>query len=173
MLKIRFEGKHGTIPTYQTIDAAGADLCAQAPTEESAQVCTLIAWRKLTPRSPLEEGHWVLVPGRIAKIPTGVFIDEVKFDDTLPEGCYPYLTLAPRSGHGVKGVTIINTPSIIDMDYRGEIFVTLINHGSETFVIEPGDRIAQLIGSVTFNISGTLRKNVERATGGHGSTGKK
>lgn len=83
----------------------------------------------------------------------------------------------PRSGLALKhGITVLNTPGTIDSDYRGEIRVILANFGKEDFVIEPGDRIAQIVfASVTQaeleavdELGGT-----ERSDGGFGSTGKK
>lgn len=87
------------------------------------------------------------------------------------------LQIRPRSGLAYKyGVTVLNSPATIDSDYRGEVKVLLINHGSEPFVINEGDRIAQgviapiekAIFSTTNYLNETLRQN-----GGFGSTGSK
>lgn len=76
-------------------------------------------------------------PGDIELIPTG-------FAVALPSGYE--LQVRPRSGLAVKhGVTVINAPGTIDADYRGEIKVGLINHGKQSFTVDRGDRIAQLI----------------------------
>ncbi|MBP5230324.1 MAG: dUTP diphosphatase, partial [Clostridia bacterium] len=84
--------------------------------------------------------------------------------------------VAGRSGLGVKkGVTLSNSIGVIDSDYRGEICVGLINHGSEPFTVERGDRIAQLffvpVCHAAFLPVESLDET-ERGTGGFGSTGK-
>lgn len=107
-----------------------------------------------------------LEPGKRAIIPTGIFFE-------IPEGYE--IQVRPRSGLAAKnGVTVLNTPGTIDSDYRGELKVILINLGEQNFVINNGDRIAQLIiAPVTqakFNISDSLSET-ERGTKGFGSTG--
>jgi dUTP pyrophosphatase len=81
----------------------------------------------------------------------------------------------PRSGLALKNqITVLNTPGTIDADYRGEVKVLLINLGKEPFIVNFGDRIAQLIISgyekVELEISETLT-GTERSEGGYGSTG--
>ena len=81
----------------------------------------------------------------------------------------------PRSGLAAKhGVTVLNSPGTIDADYRGEVMVILINHGSEAFVIERGMRIAQMVIAPVTRAElievGAL-DDTARGTGGHGSTG--
>ncbi len=81
----------------------------------------------------------------------------------------------PRSGIALKNsVTVLNTPGTIDADYRGEICVILINHGKNTFEINPGMRIAQLIfmklPEIELDIAQELDQT-ERGSGGFGSTG--
>jgi dUTP pyrophosphatase len=81
----------------------------------------------------------------------------------------------PRSGLAVKnGVTVLNSPGTIDSDYRGEIKVPLINHGSETFIIKRGDRIAQMViaavTQITFHEVTTLDET-SRGVDGFGSSG--
>ena len=83
--------------------------------------------------------------------------------------------MRPRSGLAAKhGVTVLNAPGTIDADYRGEVKVILINHGSEPFEIRRGDRIAQMVvapvSAVGFSERETLDET-ERGTGGFGSTG--
>lgn len=79
----------------------------------------------------------VLYPNCRKLIPTGLFIQ-------LPEGYEAQIR--PRSGLALKnGVTVINSPGTIDADYRGEIGVILVNLSTEPFVINPGDRIAQMV----------------------------
>jgi dUTP pyrophosphatase len=81
----------------------------------------------------------------------------------------------PRSGLALKqGVTLVNSPGTIDADYRGEIGVIMINHGETPFIINPGDRIAQLlIAPVTHaNLMVVDRlDSTERGRGGFGHTG--
>ena len=100
-------------------------------------------------------------------IPTGLFVE-------IPEGYEAQIR--PRSGLAVKqGITCLNTPGTIDADYRGEIKIILINLSQEEQVIEPGDRIAQMViqqvekavWKETGDISSTARN-----TGGFGHTGK-
>ena len=100
-------------------------------------------------------------------IPTGLHIQ-------LPDGYEA--RVQPRSGLAAKyGVTVCNTPGCIDADYIGEIKVILINLSKDKFVINPGDRIAQLIVSkverVVWNEVTELTPT-ERGEGGFGSTGK-
>ena len=101
-------------------------------------------------------------------IPTGIFIE-------LPEGFEAQVR--PRSGLAVKqGITCLNTPGTIDQDYRGEIKIILINLSGEEQVIEPGDRIAQLVIQKVEKASwlnATEISVTERNQGGFGHTGKK
>ena len=80
---------------------------------------------------------WEIGPGSRALVPTGTHLN-------LPEGTVGYIT--PRSGLASKhGITVLNAPGTIDSGYTGEIKVLLINHGDETFFVNEGDRIAQLV----------------------------
>ena len=93
----------------------------------------------------------------------------------LPEGYEAQVR--PRSGLAFKhGVTVINSPGTIDADYRGEIGVLLVNLGSEDFVVNDGERIAQMVVArhekVEFTLVETLDET-ERGEGGFGHTGKK
>lgn len=104
--------------------------------------------------------------GKFAMVPTGLFFE-------IPEGYE--VQVRPRSGLAAKnGVTVLNTPGTIDSDYRGEIKVILVNLSDTDFVINNGDRIAQMIvAPVTqaeFIVSDKLSET-ERGTGGFGSTG--
>ncbi|NNF77427.1 MAG: dUTP diphosphatase [Rhizobiales bacterium] len=109
-----------------------------------------------------------LEPGARALVPTGLAI-------ALPAGFEAQVR--PRSGLALKkGVTCLNTPGTIDADYRGEVGVILINHGSETFKIERGDRIAQLvIAPVTQGtwVEVDSLDDTARGSGGFGSSGKR
>jgi len=114
----------------------------------------------------LAEKEFVLKAGKHAIIPTGISIE-------LPEGYEAQVR--PRSGLAAKfGVTVLNSPGTIDSDYRGEIKVILINLGEKDFVINSGDRIAQMViapvTQSTFEITDSL-SDTERGTGGFGSTG--
>lgn len=106
-------------------------------------------------------------PGGRAAVATG-------FALAIPFGYE--VQVRPRSGLALKhGVTCLNTPGTIDSDYRGEVKVILINHGQEPFLIERGDRIAQLVPAPV--LRATLDKVVtlddtSRGTGGFGSTGR-
>lgn len=79
----------------------------------------------------------VIMPGERRLIPTGISI-------AIPEGFEGQIR--PRSGLAIKnGIGILNGPGTIDSDYRGEIFIILINLGNEPFKVKNGDRIAQLV----------------------------
>lgn len=109
----------------------------------------------------------VLDPGQRALVGTGVRI-------ALPDGYAAFVV--PRSGLAAKhGITIVNSPGTVDAGYRGEIKVSLLNTDTtETYRVEPGDRIAQLIvmpvPKVTFIPVETLPES-HRGEGGFGSTG--
>ena len=111
---------------------------------------------------------FTLRPGERALVPTGIAI-------ALPQGFEAQVR--PRSGLAVKhGVTVLNAPGTIDADYRGEIKVPMINHGSEEFAIVRGDRIAQMV--ITPVTIATLTEvdsleETERGSGGFGSSGQK
>lgn len=103
-----------------------------------------------------------------AMVPTGLFIE-------LPEGFEAQVR--PRSGLAFKsGITVLNSPGTIDADYRGEIKVILVNLSDQTFVVNHGDRIAQMIISrherVEWDLSERLNES-ERGAGGFGHTGTK
>ncbi|MCH1538957.1 MAG: dUTP diphosphatase [Flavobacteriaceae bacterium] len=93
----------------------------------------------------------------------------------LPEGYEAQVR--PRSGLAAKhGLTVLNAPGTIDADYRGEIGVILVNLSNNSFTINPGERIAQLViakyEQVSWNLTESL-DTTERGSGGFGSTGKK
>lgn len=107
-------------------------------------------------------------PGRSVLVPTGMRVE-------IPAGYE--LQVRPRSGLALKQqVTVLNTPGTIDADYRGEIGVILINHGTETFTISPGMRIAQLVLAPVVRANFIISKNLEttkRGEGGFGHTGQR
>ncbi|HAT61383.1 MAG TPA: dUTP diphosphatase [Prevotella sp.] len=93
----------------------------------------------------------------------------------LPEGFEAQVR--PRSGLALKhGITVLNSPGTIDADYRGEIMVLLINFSQENFVINSGERIAQMIitkfEQIKWNVTDCLDET-ERGQGGYGHTGVK
>lgn len=107
-----------------------------------------------------------LAPGKRAMVPTGLAI-------ALPAGYEAQVR--PRSGLAAKnGVTVLNTPGTIDADYRGEVKVILVNLGEDSFEIERGMRIAQMViapvTQASFTEVGSLSET-ERGSGGFGSTG--
>lgn len=109
-----------------------------------------------------------LKPLSRALIPTGLHI-------ALPEGYEAQIR--PRSGLAIKkGITCLNTPGTIDADYRGEVGVILINLSAETFIVNPGERIAQMIinkfEQAEFELVEELDET-ERGEGGFGHTGVK
>ncbi len=110
----------------------------------------------------------LLAPGARAIIPTGYAI-------ALPSGYEAQVR--PRSGLAAKsGVTVLNSPGTIDADYRGEIGVILINHGTEAYTITRGLRIAQMVIAAYSNVTWTETANLPetaRGAGGFGSTGQK
>lgn len=132
------------LPSYATASSAGMDLHAAIPADQ-----------------PL-----MLAPGAWDLVPTGLAM-------ALPEGFEAQVR--PRSGLAAKhAVTVLNAPGTIDADYRGEVKVILINHGSQPFVIERGMRIAQMVIAPVVQASWSLCSELpssDRGTGGFGSTG--
>lgn len=109
-----------------------------------------------------------LKPLSRALIPTGLHI-------ALPEGYEAQIR--PRSGLAIKkGITCLNTPGTIDADYRGDVGVILINLSTETFIVNPGERIAQMVinkfEQAEFELVEELNET-ERGEGGFGHTGVK
>ncbi len=100
-------------------------------------------------------------------IPTGLFME-------LPIGFEAQIR--PRSGLAYKnGITVLNSPGTIDSDYRGEIKILLINLSNDNFIIQSGDRIAQMIISSHENViwsEATMLSETDRGEGGYGHTGK-
>ena len=109
-----------------------------------------------------------IMPGERKLIPTGL-----RFQ--LPDGYE--LQMRPRSGLALKrGVTLLNSPGTIDADFRGEIGVIIINHSDEPFIIERGDRIAQMVLAryerICWYATDSLDES-ERGDGGFGHSGVK
>lgn len=109
-----------------------------------------------------------LRPLERALVPTGLYI-------ALPEGYE--CQVRPRSGLAVKhGITVLNSPGTVDADYRGELRTLLVNLSDTPFVIEPGERIAQMIVSRHEKVEWEeveVLDETERGAGGFGSTGVK
>ncbi len=108
-----------------------------------------------------------LAPLARTLVPTGLYI-------ALPEGMEAQIR--PRSGLAAKfGVTVLNSPGTIDADYRGEIKVILVNLSDSHFVINPGERIAQMVVAKYEKVEWTEVETLdetERGEGGFGSTGR-
>ena len=109
----------------------------------------------------------ILHPMERRLIPTGLYI-------ALPEGYEAQVR--PRSGLALKhGLTVLNAPGTIDADYRGEVGVVLINLSQEDFIINAGERIAQMVIARHEHVEWEMVENLDqtkRGTGGFGSTGK-
>jgi dUTP pyrophosphatase len=109
-----------------------------------------------------------LKPLERALIKTGIFLE-------IPEGYE--CQVRPRSGLAYKnGITVLNSPGTIDADYRGEVGVILINLSSENFVVNDGERIAQLVFAEFKQakwVQAEVLSDTERGEGGFGSTGVK
>lgn len=108
----------------------------------------------------------VLKPLQRCLVPTGLFI-------ALPEGYEAQVR--PRSGLALKkGITVLNSPGTIDADYRGEVCVILVNLSAEEFVIEDGERIAQMVVARHAQVEWEaveILSETERGAGGFGHTG--
>ena len=132
------------LPAYHSAQAAGLDLHAAVAADAPVTIA----------------------PGRRALIPTGIAI-------ALPAGTEGQVR--PRSGLAIRhGVTVLNAPGTIDADYRGEIQVILVNLGTESFTVERGMRIAQLVITSTLQARICEVANLNETTrgaGGFGSTG--
>lgn len=157
------------LPQYETKGSAGFDI--------------RVDFSRVTPENTIKvygdaevvfagEGHTKtmirLEPMTRALLPTGLFT-------AIPEGWQ--VSFRPRSGMAIKkGLTLINTPSLIDCDYRGEWKLPVINLGQETVWIEDGERICQgvleQVNHIEWNEVNTLDET-ERGKGGFNSTGSK
>ena len=114
------------------------------------------------------ENPITLKPMERKLIPTGLFT-------AIPEGYEAQIR--PRSGLAYKhGISVLNSPGTIDADYRGEIGVLLVNLSSDNFIIEDGERVAQMVIAKHEQPTLTLVEYLDetiRSDGGFGSTGKK
>jgi len=136
-------GNDDLLPSYGTLASAGADL-----------------------KSAID----IMLPaGKHARVPTGIWIDQVEWSRLAPQQI-PELQIRARSGLAFKhGITLSNAIGTVDADYPEEICVLLWNTGTEDFQIRRGDRIAQLVLNLVQRIS-DLSVGGERL-GGFGSTG--
>ena len=118
-------------------------------------------------RAYLPDGSVTLQPMQRALIPTGLYLE-------IPEGYEGQVR--PRSGLAFKhGITVLNTPGTIDADYRGELKQILINLSDEPFVINNGDRIAQIVFARCEQaemVEVEELSETERGAGGFGHTGQ-
>lgn len=142
-VRVLAHGEGLTLPAYQTAQAAGLDLVAAVAEEQPVTIA----------------------PGKRTLIPTGLSIE-------LPPGFEAQVR--PRSGLALKhGVTCLNSPGTIDADYRGEVGIILANLGDEPFVVNRGDRVAQLVvAPVTQAVLKPVAAltGTKRGAGGFGST---
>jgi len=133
------------LPAYETSGSAGMDL--RAAVAENLPV--------------------ILAPGARTLVPTGLKI-------ALEPGYEAQVR--PRSGLALKhGVTCLNSPGTVDSDYRGEVGVILINHGQDPFVIQRGERIAQMViarHEQAAMVEVEALDETARGAGGFGSTGR-
>ena len=118
-------------------------------------------------RAYLPEGPITLKPMQRTLVPTGLFME-------IPEGYEGQVR--PRSGLAIKnGITVLNTPGTIDADYRGEVKIILINLSDTDFVINSGERVAQIVFAKCEQmevLSVETLSETERGAGGFGHTGK-
>ena len=107
----------------------------------------------------------IILPGQRKKIPTGICI-------ALPEGYEAQIR--PRSGLAInQGITLLNSPGTIDADYRGEVALIVINHGSVPFAVTRGMRLAQMVVQKIFQVDWVEASKLEstsRGSGGFGHT---
>lgn len=133
------------LPAYETPGSAGMDLRAAVP----------------------DGDPMTLAPGARAMVPTGLSF-------AIPLGYE--VQIRPRSGLAAKhGLTCLNTPGTIDSDYRGEVKVILINLGDTDFVIERGERVAQMVLAPVTQAAWVEVDSLDetaRGAGGFGSTGR-
>lgn len=108
----------------------------------------------------------VIFAGDRKLIPTGLAFE-------LPDYCM--IEVRPRSGLALKhGITVLNSPGTVDSNYRGELGIILINHGSEEFEIKSGDRIAQIVFMPFYTVNlvdSELLEDSDRGIAGFGSSG--
>ncbi len=137
------------LPHYATEEAAGADIRASLPLDQ-------------------REKGMVIPAGQRVLVPTGLAME-------IPKGYE--IQVRPRSGLSLKtSLMVVNSPGTIDSDYRGEVKIIMGNFGTEDFIVEHGERMAQLVLAPVHQAR-FIRENelgtTERGSGGFGSTGTK
>lgn len=168
MRKVKVEvinlSKSLELPEYSTSGAAAMDVRACFDCDEPLIFNTNGEVKKIMPN--INEPY-ILAPGERVLIPTGLRV-------AIPEDWE--IDVRPRSGLALKnGITVLNTPGLVDCDYRGSIGVILINLSDTEFIFEHNDRIAQI--SITEAtkvewVSVPQLSSTERGEGGFGHTGK-
>ena len=148
---------HNDIPIQISIDPHGTDL--PLPFYETEASAGMDLRAAIT-------GSIIVAPGERTLVPTAIRI-------ALPVGTEAQIR--PRSGLAIKkGISMVNSPGTIDADYRGEIQIILINHGKADFVIERGDRIAQMVIGPVLQAQWEQVETLDetqRGEGGFGHTG--
>ncbi len=113
------------------------------------------------------ENEFVISPGKVVLVPTNLSVE-------IPTGYE--IQVRPRSGLAAKhGIGILNTPGTIDADYRGEVKIIMMNFSEEEFIINRGDRIAQLVVAKVYKaelVESEELIDTQRGSGGFGHTGK-
>ena len=144
LMKIRYEGK-GDI-AYQTLSSSGFDVYVQEET---------------------------LAPSNTTvKLSTGVYIAEALEDLEFGDGRFkvrPEIQVRPRSSAFVHDWLL--PLGTVDLDYRGQIMIVVRNVSSKDRILQEGERLAQLVGALTFKVDGVEVRSVKRGDGGFGSTG--
>ena len=161
MINVKVTTDNGiSLPEYKTSGAAGCDVHARSS-------------------AVIEPGKWAIVPtGMKVAIPDGYEIQIRPRSGLAMAKGVTVLNSLGTDGDAIllsdESVTVLNSPGTIDSDYRGYIGVMLINHGAIDFVVEVGDRIAQLVlcpvEQIKWEVVDTL-DDTDRGSGGFGSTG--
>lgn len=142
-IEVEFKGTYGKFE-YKTMYSVGADLVSQ--------------------------DFYVLHPGERQLISTGVYITNFRLAVFDGQVFSPELQVRPKSSLSLKGIDAAF--GTIDPDYRNEIKACLINNSKDTFVVNHGDRVGQLVAAMILNVKSIMRKTDERV-GGFGSTSTK
>lgn len=174
-MKIKLLDDRLSVPTYATqgsaaIDLRACDFGSQAPFHEYVTSSYF----------DLLQGFYCLYPEETVMIGTGIALN---MSTSVELFTYPFGVLnrcglvLPRSGLGSKGIVLANSLGLIDTDYQGEIKVCLYNRSNKKFIIEPLDRIAQLIFITyfkpQFEVVNEFEEKTQRGSGGFHSTGSK
>lgn len=167
-MKVKIKSISGKLPEQATMGSACVDL--RACFEHVDDINKVLGFNVLLQN---EDGtkalrSIILNPGGRVLVPTGLFL-------AIPDGYE--CVIRPRSGLALKhGISMVNSPGTIDSDYRNEIGIILINNGHEPFLINDGDRVAQMGLRETIVIDWVDVKELdstERGQGGLGHTGVK